>query len=653
MSIFAGLNVKLVEDKALSSRPLPQTVPPSVFDGLNVAPVETGGNQIAPPEEDTWGQFAARTGKSVLAGVGGGVVDTATALYNIPAALSNGTKEARQGASFEVDPISGMPIAKPEGEAADLPLIPSLTEAIDRRIDEGIDNYTRTPEEEKWFQEGVKFAASVASGGGLGALAGKFGLTGAQTALKVAGSTKPSVITGAAVSGVALEKAHENEVSAPLAFGGSIGAGLATEAALTLLNPKNMAKTGTALLGFGKNNLNIPAVDAANALNIDLPAIAATNGVAPAFAHQTLGKFPYLGDTLKGKISTASEQYQTAWNRMLDSVGPSATEETSKAIDKSYRQMRANIPEGATVTPQPILDAIASIEGKLKATVHSDPTKKLFGICQEFKKALAPPSPQLLEGFGKLPASIQETILKALPVPEAIPIPVKDLVRQKVELNKIMRDRNLFDRTDTDSLSFLHELRDGVTKALDTYGATNPRFRKALGEADSLFAKAAKRQALDVALAGKVVDPKTGEVAYNGLLGILTDRKQQKFLRNNLGEAQYKKLEEFITVAKAMESIKRNNPNPSGSATMGAAIGVIASILSGKLTIPATVLGGGTATTKLLTSKKFLNHATEFARQPTEPLAQKLAAVVQENTGMTIEALVKAAEGDSRDQATP
>jgi hypothetical protein len=651
MTIFEGLNVKLIE-------PLkPPGVNPSqsIFDGLDVTPVDATptdapGQQNPSPDEasrgeDTWGQFAARTGKSAIAGAGGGVIDAATALYNIPAALTNAVNDINKDNDFEIDPLSAGVIQRDSRERPSLPLIPSATEAIDKGIDHATGGYTRTPEQEKWFQEGIKFASAVASGGGLGALAGKAGRKGAETALKVIGSTKPSAIVGAGASGAAMQKAQEWGASTPVAFGGGIGAGLATEAAISLLNPKNIGKRATAAAGFGRNNLNVPAIDSAKNLNIDLPGIAATKGVTPAFAHQTMSKFPYFGDKLREKITVASEQYQKAWDDMLDSVGVPKTGEVSQNIDRSYDLMRSTIPEGAAITPAPILEAIANVEGKLKTTVHSEPTKKLFSIMGEFKKAFRSPLP---EKFEKLPPNLQEKVLAALNS-DLTPVPVKELVRQKVELNKIMKDRNIFDRHDTDSLAFLHEIRDGINKTLQNYGATNPRFMKTLKRADERFAKTARREALDDVFPGKIVDPKTGEVSYNSLLSILNDRKQQKFLRNNLGEANYKKLEDFVNVAKAMESIKRNNPNPSGSATVGSVMGLITSIALGNLTLPAKVIGGGAVATKLLTSKRFLNMATQFAKEPTEPLAQKVAKIVKENTGVTVQALQKATRDSRQD----
>ncbi len=82
---------------------------------------------------------------------------------------------------------------------------------------------------------------------------------------------------------------------------------------------------------------------------------------------------------------------------------------------------------------------------------------------------------------------------------------------------------------------------------------------------------------------------------------------------------------------------------------MGAVFGLITSILYGKLAIPAAVVGGGAVATKLLTSKKFLNKATQFAREPTERLARKVAEIVKENTGMTVLALQEAVREERGD----
>ena len=194
-SVFEGLNVQLVEppaqpfrgnfphlSKSEGNSPIigqsGGNSPNSIFDGLDVISVDAPQQQDVSPDEvsrdeasqgeDTWGQLVARTGKSAIAGAGGGVIDAATAVYNVPAALTNAGNDLNKDNPFEIDPVSEMPIQKASGERVELPLIPSATEAIDEGIDHATGGYTRTPEQEKWFQEGIKFASSVASGGEIG-----------------------------------------------------------------------------------------------------------------------------------------------------------------------------------------------------------------------------------------------------------------------------------------------------------------------------------------------------------------------------------------------------------------------------------------------------------------------------------------------------
>lgn len=89
-----------------------------------------------------------------------------------------------------------------------------------------------------------------------------------------------------------------------------------------------------------------------------------------------------------------------------------------------------------------------------------------------------------------------------------------------------------------------------------------------------------------------------------------------------------------------MAVANKNTPNPSGSAIVGSVAALVTSIVVGDFTTPLKVIGGGAVLTQLLTNKRFLNLATEFAKQPAEPLAQKLNNLIKENTGMTSQALM-------------
>jgi hypothetical protein len=163
---------------------------------------------------------------------------------------------------------------------------------------------------------------------------------------------------------------------------------------------------------------------------------------------------------------------------------------------------------------------------------------------------------------------------------------------------------------------------------LEDYGKQNPAFLKALKKADLEYASYAKRQNLEELLSEKLSSLVTEQPQYNPLIKTLQKKDNQKFLKNNLGEDNYAKLKDYVEVAKAMESIKRNNQNPSGSGWVGA----LASIAGGPA-YTASLLAATQAGTELLTSKRFITLAHRYAKQPTPSTAQKLETMIQETTG--------------------
>jgi phage tail tape-measure protein len=149
--------------------------------------------------------------------------------------------------------------------------------------------------------------------------------------------------------------------------------------------------------------------------------------------------------------------------------------------------------------------------------------------------------------------------------------------------------------------------------------------------------------------ASKIEDPVTKEVKYAPIAKLLEDRKFAKRLENNLGKTGVKKLEDFAEAARAMAVAEKNIPNPSGTAIVESVkkwITGIGSALVGQASLPTLAVSGASAygLTQLLTHKRFLNKALQFAKEPTEPLAKQLERIVKENTGLTIQALSKARE---------
>ena len=586
----------------------------------------------------------ARGTKSLGSGLAGGTADFISMPYNLAATMFNALKESKL--AKDLDPASramleaeGFYLGEPG--SPDIPTVPSAVDAVDHGVDQLTGGYTQTPDNEKSIHEGLKAVGSMASIGGAAKGAVKFGANKIGNVLEKFGSTKARDLAAGAISSGVTSYAMENGQNLPVAFGAGIGAGVVAQSIL-----KNAFKLPTKLAGFGKDSLKLDAIESSKNLGVDLPNIAATSAKLPNFGYNLLAKAPFLGDELKNNMQTASTQFQKAWGAMLDSVGAPKTEELSKEVSAAYASVKKAIPKDAAVMPSPMLNAIAEIEQELQSTFHAEPTKKLFTIMKDIKEALVP-KVKLPEGFEKYPKAVQDQILTELKKDITVaPIPVKVLLRQKVELNKAMRDKNIFDRTDTDSLGWLKKIQGATNETLEEYGKQNPKFFKELKQADEKFARTAKREDLDDLLSGKIHDPHTGEVAYTPLVKILKDRDRQKFLKNKLGDSNYEKLEDFVNVAQAMDAVQRNNPNKSGTAVVTATIGFV-QYLAGANPTPAILAGlGAYGTTKLLTNKRFLNLATKFAKEPTEPLAQKLNTLVKESTGMTSQALMTGLKGN-------
>ena len=596
----------------------------------------------------------ARTAKSIGSGLVGGTADLISMPYNLAATMFNALKESKF--AKDLDPSSramleaeGFYLGEPG--SPDIPTVPSAVDAVDRGVDTITGGYTQTPDNEKSIHEGLKAAGSMASVGGAAKGAVKFGANRIGKTLEKLGSTKARDLAAGGIASGVTSEAMENGQNLPVAFGEGIGAGVVAQSIPKIVtalrkNSANAFKLPTKLAGFGKDSLKLDAIESSKNLGVDLPNIAATSAKLPNFGYNLLAKAPFLGDELKNNMQTASTQFQKAWGAMLDSVGAPKTEELSKEVSAAYASVKKAIPKDAAVMPSPMLNAIAEIEQELQSTFHAEPTKKLFTIMKDIKEALVP-KVKLPEGFEKYPKAVQDQILTELKKDITVaPIPVKVLLRQKVELNKAMRDKNIFDRTDTDSLGWLKKIQGATNETLEEYGKQNPKFFKELKQADEKFARTAKREDLDDLLSGKIHDPHTGEVAYTPLVKILKDRDRQKFLKNKLGDSNYEKLEDFVNVAQAMDAVQRNNPNKSGTAVVTATIGFV-QYLAGANPTPAILAGlGAYGTTKLLTNKRFLNLATKFAKEPSEPLAQKLNALVKESTGMTSQALMTGLKGN-------
>ena len=513
--------------------------------------------------------------------------------------------------------------------------------------------------------EGVKFATALAVPGG-GASKLKYvnpaikatstvDIPKLANTLSSIGSTNAKTIVGAAGAGAAMKYAEDQGVGTLGSLASGAGGALSAEG-LVSMNKKNIANTGAKIIrkvaGVDKKNLKVDALDSAERLGVDLPLAATTDAIVPALSHQLISKTPILGNKLVEKNKQASGQFQQAWTKLLDSVAPNIDRELSGESERIYKVPRNLLRETDTISPSHILDQIKAVREEIKSPIYSESTKNLTRYLNEFEGSILSNGGNkaviLKDGLEGMPQDIQKQVMEKYNASNKITnYPVKELLRAKIEINKISRDKNLFDRTDKDTMGLLSRLRHSVINTLNEYGKTNPKWHKAFKEAELEYGQLAKRENLDDVLSGKIWDPVTDDVSFIPLIKVLKDPKQQNFLKNNLGQKNYQKLNDFIEVAKSMSSIKTNTLNPSGTAITSAVLGMIQGIVFGTNIFPA--LGGGLAAwggSHILTNKNFLNLAHRFAKQPTDTLAQKINGIVKEHTGMSAQALMKKAKNE-------
>ncbi len=561
------------------------------------------------------GKGVARTAKSLGSGVVGDLADTVTGIINLLSSAINTNKEAFKGmdpklmAALEGFSNGEYHIPSPQG--ADIPMIPSVVDAVDKGVDQLTDDYTKTPENEKSIHEGLKAVGSLASAGGAAKGALKFGVNKIGNTLKHLGSTKAHDLAAGGVASGITSKAIEEGQGLPVAFGEGIGAGALTS---MLLNKKTLnlpAKAAMKTLGLDPKNLKTDTLEAAKRIGVDLPASGATDAKLMGLANQMVAATPVMGDVVRDKVKTASKQFQTAFKELADSVGPIKNEATEKEINRLYGKVRDTLPKDAQIIPTHTVDAINAVKAKVKTAILSPSEKELLATLDTLGNNLM----------------FNNSL--------AVSMPVEMLVGTKRSLNSIIK----WDK-DEGTKNLLRTVQQATLKDIEAYGKTNPQWKKSFDQAERQFEKVAKREKLDNLLAGKIEDPITKEVAYLPLAKLLNDKKYAKQLETTLGEQNFKKLKDFTKVAESMAVANKNTPNPSGSAIVGSVAALVTSIVVGDFTAPLKVIGGGAVLTQLLTNKRFLNLATEFAKQPTEPLAQKLNNLIKENTGMTSQVLM-------------
>lgn len=610
--------------------------------------------------EDSVGRFAARTAKSGVSGAVGGTVDTATSLWNLPVAAFNLLKEKLKGEDPRVLASMGLGdfIGLEDRESPDIPMIPSATHGIEKGLDSLTEGYTATPQNEKPLQAGIRSAAGFAAGGGLGIAAGKAGLSGIQKASNFLGSTNPRAIGGAAAVGGVSEDARQKGDSELGAVGKGALAGIAVEAAsspsLLAAAARSIPKTILKLSGAGKKSINTEAIDAANRIGVDLPLVAVSSSQAANSRHQLLSRTPIAQEFINNKSLVSSSQYKDSFDNFLNKIGPKVEnkEEFSEITRELYKRSKELAPKDAVIPTAPLLTEIENIKNSLKSLGANSPeTDIVLSFIEKIEKRIVNKNEDIPEFLKNAPPNIKKQLEKISDVKD---VTLKEILREKVEVNKLMSNKKIFTRSDSDSLDRLRSVAKALDDRIEEVGKSYPEFYQAFRDAQKEYGRYAKREQLENVLRDRLSPPSSPDVPnYNALVTFMGKKKQKEFFRNTLGE-YYNDLKDYIDVAKAIESINKKDKNKSGSGWVGAVTKMIDSLTKSEkskgLAFGTSLLGVGYAAatnpiptaavaslvgglTALSTSKRFINLANRYAKNPTPDLSKKLETIIKDVTG--------------------
>ena len=272
---------------------------------------------------------------------------------------------------------------------AEAPLIPSVTKGINEGIDKITGGYTKTPEDQKYLNEGIESATAILAGGGIkkiGEITSKKGLEKIGGFL---GTTNPWQVAGAGAAGATMSSMHDSGSSTA----GALGAGAAVN--LGVGNLPGLAKFGAkgafSLAGLGKKNLDTDIVKAANDLDIALPKAVASNGKMIALADQFLSKAPVAGNLMQSRYAKIGEKVTKTLNDVYDSViSTKDLEGVEQRISELYDKSRTILPEEAAVVPKHTIEKIHEIKNSIKSAAPSADEKTLLAEIGEIENFFAP-----------------------------------------------------------------------------------------------------------------------------------------------------------------------------------------------------------------------------------------------------------------------
>ena len=544
--------------------------------------------------------------------------------------------------------------------------------SFQQKAEEGIDAMTggRTKGSGHVY-EGVKLATEMAIPGNI---AKRLTLNALELAhkspliaevLKKIGGTGSKTLAGAGAAGAAMHEAQEEGAGVVGTLASGVGGAAAVEGALSL-SPKSIGKAGLRIagevLGVGEKNLDKKAIESGKRIKVDIPISAASDSSQVAMANQTLGHTPFLRNSIQSVKDRAHQQYREAYQNLLNEVSPELSVPFNEAVEGIYAKTNQLFRPHDKIDFSDAVKAAEDILAKTESATYSKPTIAVRKHAMDVLE-FAGKDDYLLntlknESYFKTATSAnKEKMIKALrssqPNPENIEKMASSVLRTKIELNKIMKDKDIFTRADKDSLDLLKELQKGLRKSLSRYGNTqNKEWMQEFTKAEKEYAQIAKRRDLENLLDEVIHVEKTDSPHYGKLIDIFSKKQYKGELVNALGAEQYGKVKDFLNVAKAMHGINKRIPNPSGTAVMmllqTAISGIGTALTTGSVSLGVSGLWGGLGVVYglILSSPKATELAMKFAQKPSESLASQFNALLKENTGLGIQEILKYQEQD-------
>lgn len=401
-------------------------------------------------------------------------------------------------------------------------------------------------------------------------------------------------------------------------------------------NPKEkIAKGAMRIMGLSKRKtggFDVPAAQASRDLGIDLPAAALTDSAVTGLADQWIGKTPFFGNKLRNKYLTAEEQTRKALDDIYNQAGPKRTPELESQINEAYTLSREGLPvelSKRSVVPKNTSVTTESLYSQLaNSDVFAKDTKQLLTILRNLKKNIGSTSSKVDRYGATFPSNDKYD--------------VKKLINAKMNLNAMIK----WD-TDEGIKNLARKLQKAVSEDISEYGKINPEWHKNYRDADKLYGNLAKRERLEEMLGQKATNYATDSLSYNALAKSIRNPETAEILQKQVTPEVFTKIQKLGEVARAMSAKNSRIPNPSGTAATLGVSGLITglyqlashpSLLTGLATGTATA-GSMATVTQLLTNKKFLDLALDYAEKPTLSKEITLNKFLMDKTGYSAVAL--------------